>query len=126
MANYGYGQPLGYSREFTQQREATQLAEEQRLREQKAANDVARAEYLAGLEGQRAEQAKRAEQELDAELEPAKVARRRAWLIDHPGHGPSDFDKVWPLVREELVEERRQAQYDQTLAKMRASSDYRF
>lgn len=82
-------------------------------------NTEARAAYLAKLDREKA--ARQAEDlaRVEAELAPVKQHRQRAWLIDHPGHGPADFERVWPLIREEIAEEQRRTQAERDMVAAR-------
>lgn len=87
-------------------------------------NAEARERRLAVIDREKAERQAREQEAIEAELAPEKAWRQRGWLIDHPGHDPADFERVWPLIREEIVEERRRAQAERDLANVR--SRYRF
>lgn len=41
----------------------------------------------------------------EAFLAPIKLEKQRAWLIEHPGASPADFEKIWSLIREGLQKE---------------------
>ena len=54
-------------------------------------------------------EAARREAELEAQLAPAKQRELRNWLINHPDQTEAVFlAKVWPLVRENLLEDEKQ------------------
>ncbi|CCF83596.1 hypothetical protein [Nitrolancea hollandica] len=91
----------GYSREFAQQRTAEEAERQRQLEEQQRENARIRERYLQGLEGEREAARRKAADDLEAELAPHKEQEKRAWLIDHPVATAADFERVWPLIRDE-------------------------
>jgi hypothetical protein len=105
-------------RVLTHEEQIEAEARQQRLRD--ATNAATRKQYLAGLEAKKQEQQKLRDAEIDEELEPKKTVLMREWLVDHPDKTSTDFEKVaWPLLRENLVEEIRDRQFEATKAAAR-------
>lgn len=91
----------GYSDEFRRAREQEQADHEKQLADMRASNERTRKAYLDRLEAQRQEQQARRDAELEQELAPAKAQELRAWLIEHPDKDARDFERIWPLVKEQ-------------------------
>jgi len=98
---------------------AIERAHQQRLAETAAAQAKA-AELQAQRDAAR-------EAQLEADLAPIKEAKRREWLIAHPGQSAFIFDsQIWKLMRPTVIAEMQ----DQRLAneimaqKKRAGSSY--
>ena len=83
---------------------------------QKADNQEARRRYEAKLAEEKHDEARRVDAEIDVELEPRKQTLKREWLASHPGKTEKDFEShAWPLLRDNLIAERRESQYRATL-----------
>jgi hypothetical protein len=92
-----------WAREEAKRRQAEQ-DELDRVKEQ---NERLHQEWKARLKAE--EDRKRAESDARLELEPIKTREHRAWLVAHLTLTEADFEKrVWPLIKQNLVEDRQQ------------------
>lgn len=98
--------------------------EEQEQAERDRINAEARARYLADLDAKK--QAEQARRDAEQEAREAPVKRREmlAWLVDHPGTTEQDFESVWPLKRELLGLDSREAMIEREVSAMRERRGY--
>ena len=99
--------------------------ERRKLEVQRAENRRAREAHRASLEAQQAAERRRHEAELDAELEPVKQRTKREWLASHPAATEADFERrAWPLLRQNLLEDRREQLIARTQEQLRQTGLY--
>ena len=108
-------------------RERLDRAEQQlqQAKGNKAANDEAKARWQQKLQAEEDERKAQRQKEIDQKLEPVKVQRMRAWLIDHPYETEKVFnEKVWPLMKANIIEEDQKEALRQLKEQMRRSGRY--
>ena len=99
--------------------------ERRRLEAQRAENRRAREAHRASLEAQQTAERQRHEEALDAELEPTKQRMKREWLANHPAATEADFERrAWPLLRQNLLEDRREQLIARTQEQLRQTGMY--
>lgn len=96
-----------------------QVAAETKAR-QANENRMARERRLAADAEAKSNKARLDAAEIDAQLAPRKEAHKRGWLMANPGYSGSHYDQhVWPLYRQQLLEENNAAQFQAELTRSR-------
>ena len=110
---YAYGTPeFGHWRtQQTLQEQARQAGETARqVARQAEQNDTLFKQRMADLSAEQAAIEQRRKAAADAQLEPERVRRRRQFLIEHADLNDAGwrFDtKVWPLLRDDLLDQQQ-------------------
>jgi len=108
------------------ERQDRQRQAEEEREQARRENEDARARYMAGLEAQKVTREQLAAQRLEDELSADRIRLERAWLVDHPEKSAADFRRVaWPLLKANLLDERRAAAVDELTNRMRADPMFR-
>ncbi len=91
----------------------------------KSHNDETRAKYFTKLAAEKAAKQAERDAEIDRELEPQKQILKRDWLANNPNFTASDFEKkAWHLLKENLIEQRKNEAFQAELQSQRASGRY--
>jgi hypothetical protein len=80
--------------------EATRVSPE--VAERNAEAELYMQDYRRRLADKKAAEQAQRDAAFEASIAPVKRREMLQWLIDHPGQGESDFEQVWPHVRELL------------------------
>ncbi len=110
---HAYGTPeFGHWRQQQKLREASAAtaATARQAARQVEANDAAFKQRMAERDAEQAAADARRKAEADAQLEPERVRRRRQFLIEHADLNDAGwrFDtKVWPLLRDDLLDQQQ-------------------
>lgn len=84
-------------------------------------NRMARERRLAAEAEAKTNKQKLDAAELDRTLEPRKEAHKRGWLIANPAYSSTHYEQhVWPLYRQQLIEEQQAAAFEATRQQMAA------
>ena len=95
------------------------------LENQRAVNRQAREAHRAALAAEQAAERQRREAEHDARLEPAKRRLRREWLATQTESDERVFEqKVWPLLKANLLEDQRAELVKKTQEQLKATGMY--
>ena len=109
-----------YGPEFQDRRDAERQAEEKERKARERQNAAIRKQRLDTLAAERQAQQDRRAAAVEAELAPVKARAKRQWLFDHPDKTESDFDtQAWPLLKENILEDRKEAVFQNEIAHQR-------
>ena len=104
-----------------------QTERDRTLARQRIDNAAARNRRMTAENQTKAEKQKLDDIALDAELEPTKLRLRREWLAANPDRTEAEFEaKSWPLLRQNLVEERQDIALQNEIQSSRSKASLAF
>jgi hypothetical protein len=97
--------------------EATRVSPE--VAERNAAGKAYMQDYRRRLADRKAAEQAQRDAAFEASIATVRRVKMLEWLVAHPGQGESDFERIWPHVRELLKLDGRDAAVEREIAAQR-------